>query len=194
MDVRIATDTVETLIAGEVALRALYNPPRYMQIRDHLDRRSRRFIAHAPLLILGSARAGCGIDLSPRGGPPGFVRVPDEKTLVIPDRAGNNRLDTMSNLLAECQIGLFFLIPGIGETLRIKGVARLDRDPRLLGAEFTHDPGKVAIVVTVRSAFIHCARAFHHARLWDADYRLDPATLARGDEAVDRVQGEAAVA
>jgi PPOX class probable FMN-dependent enzyme len=188
MDVCIATETVETAIDDEAALRALYNPPRTMLIRDHLDRRSRRFIAHAPLLILGSARAGCGIDLSPRGGPPGFVQVPDDRTLVVPDRAGNNRLDTMRNLLAECQIGLFFLIPGVAETLRIKGVARLDRDPRL------PDPGKVAIVVTVRSAFIHCARVLHHSRLWDADYRTDPAALARGGEAVEGGEGAAAVA
>jgi uncharacterized protein len=166
----------DTVVANEAALHALYPPPRNLQIQDRLDRRSRQFIAHSPLLIMGSARPSQGIDMSPRGGPPGFVRVPDDRTLIIPDRAGNNRLDTMSNLLVDPHVGLFFLVPGVAETLRIQGTACLGRDPQLPAEDFVHDPGKLVIVVTVRCAFIHCARALRHSRLWDTDYRTDPST------------------
>jgi uncharacterized protein len=173
----------DTVVADETALRALYPSPRYIRIQDRLDRKSRQLIAHSPLLIIGSARASQGIDLSPRGGPPGFVRVPDDHTLIIPDRAGNNRLDTMSNLLVDRQVGLFFLVPGVAETLRIKGTACLGRDPQLPAEDFVHDPGKLVIVVTVQCAFIHCARALRHSRLWDTDYRTDPSTWAEPHDA-----------
>ncbi|MCF3945634.1 pyridoxamine 5'-phosphate oxidase family protein [Acidiphilium iwatense] len=167
----------DTVIENETTLRALYPPPRYLQIWDRLDPKGRQFIARSPLLIIGSARPDRGIDLSPRGGPPGFVRVPDAQTLIIPDRAGNNRLDTMSNLLADRRVGVLFLIPGVATILRIKGVTRLERDPQDSTGDHVHDSGKLAIVVTIRSAFIHCPRALHHSRLWDADYRAssDPA-------------------
>lgn len=170
----------ETAVMDAAALRTLYPSPRYLQIHDHLDRRSRRFIAQSRLLIIGSARAGNGIDLSPRGGPPGFVHVFDEHTLVIPDRAGNNRLDTMHNLLADKQVGLFFLVPGLAETLRIKGTARLERDRRSPADSITHEPGKLAIVVSVLCAFIHCGRALHHARLWDMEDRLERSASRSG--------------
>jgi PPOX class probable FMN-dependent enzyme len=175
--------TTDAVVANEAALHALYPPPRYLQIQDRLDRRSLQFIAHSPLLIMGSTRPFQNIDLSPRGGPPGFVRVPDDHTLMIPDRAGNNRLDTMSNLLVDHRVGLLFLVPGVAEVLRITGIARLARDPQLPAEDFVHDPGKFVIVVTVRSAFIHCARALRHSRLWDTDYRTDPSTWAELDGA-----------
>lgn len=164
-----ATDTI---IEDEATLRALYPPPRYLRIWDRLSSSGREFIARSSLLIMGSVREGQGIDLSPRGGPPGFVLVPDDQTLVIPDRAGNNRLDTMSNLLIDCRVGLLFLVPGLSTILRVKGVARLEREPEDLGKDAEQDSGKLRIVVTVRSAFIHCPRALRHARLWDADYRM----------------------
>lgn len=172
----------DTAVENEMTLRALYPPPRYLQIRDCLDRKSRQFIAYSPLMIMGSTRPGQGIDLSPRGGPPGFVRAPDDHTLVIPDRAGNNRLDTMSNLLVDQRVGLLFIIPGVAEVLRIKGAARLGGDMQIPAEDFTHTPGNLTIVVTVRCAFIHCARALRHSRLWDADYRTDPRTYPRADE------------
>ena len=163
----------DTVIENETILHALYPPPRYLQIWDRLDPKGRQFIARSPPLIMGSTQPDRGIDLSPRGGPPGFVHVPDDQTLIIPDRAGNNRLDTMSNLLVDCRVGLLFLIPGIAKILRIKGVTRLERDSRDSAADWTHDSGKLVIVVAIRSAFIHCPRALRHSRLWDADYRTD---------------------
>ncbi len=168
----------DTAIENETMLRTLYPPPRYLRIWDRLSASGREFIARSPLLIVGSVRPGQGIDLSPRGGPPGFVFAPDDQTLVIPDRAGNNRLDTMSNLLVDCRVGLLFLVPGVATILRIKGVARLEREPQDFPNGTVQDSARLRIVVTIRSAFIHCPRALHHSRLWDADYRTgaDPAT------------------
>jgi uncharacterized protein len=163
-----------SFIDDEQTVRRLYPAPRDLRILDRLDRSCRFFIERSPLLIIGSVRGGDGIDLSPRGGMPGFVRVLTDRSLAIPDRAGNNRLDTMGNLLVNREVGLFFVIPGIPETLRIRGAARLTRDPALLDGFARRDQGQIAIVVTVRCAFIHCARALNHARLWQSDHRLDP--------------------
>lgn len=171
-----------TAAMDATTLRALYPPPRYLPIRDHLDRRSQHFIAQSRLLIIGSTRAGNGIDLSPRGGPPGFVHVPDAHTLIIPDRVGNNRLDTMHNLLAERQVGLFFLVQGLAETLRVKGIAHLEHDRQFSEADTVHEPARLAIVVSVLSAFIHCGRALRHARLWDVGW---PAFGQAGSPASD---------
>ena len=114
------------------------------------------------------------MDVSPRGDAPGFVRVLDEHHLVIPDRPGNNRLDTLQNLLENPAIGLFFMIPGIDETLRVNGTARLTRAQRLLDSMAVAGKiPKLAIVVTVTEAFLHCAKALKRARLWDDDYRLE---------------------
>ena len=155
-------------IEDEAALRAFYPPARYLRILDRLDEGSRLFIHRSPLLIIGSADAESGIDLSPRGGSPGFVRVLNDYRLAIPDRAGNNRLDTMKNILANRQIGLFFLVPGTPETLRIKGEARLSTDPQLISGFTPRDRGNLAIVVTVHCAFIHCAKALNHAQIWSS--------------------------
>lgn len=170
------TETTMDIIDDEQTVRSLYPAPRNLQVLDRLDRSCRFFIEHSPLLIIGSACGSGGIDLSPRGGMPGFVRVLTDRSLAIPDRAGNNRLDTMGNLLASREVGLFFVIPGILETLRIRGEARLTRDSALLGGIATRDQSQIAIVITVRCAFIHCARALNHARLWQTDHRLDPKT------------------
>lgn len=159
---------------NEEELRALYPPPRDLPILDHLDRACCFFIAHSPLLIVGSVSARTGIDLSPRGGAPGFARVLDDRTLVIPDRAGNNRLDTMTNLLPDNKVGLLFVIPGVQETLRIKGTARLSGSPYPVAPVPDGDRGRLVITVSVICAFIHCARALHHARIWASDFRIDP--------------------
>ncbi len=112
--------------------------------------------------------------MSPRGDAPGFVRVLDDHTIAIPDRPGNNRLDTMSNIVADAEVGLLFFIPGIDETLRINGTARISRDPALLAASAVkgREP-RVMILVTVREAFLHCGKALKRSRLWHDDYRVD---------------------
>lgn len=166
----------ETL-ASEEALRGLYQPPMELALLKQLDRLDAHccnFIAHSPFVVIGSTRPGKGTDVSPRGDAPGFVRVLDDRTIAIPDRPGNNRLDTMSNIVADAEIGLLFFIPGIDETLRINGAARISRDPELLAAAaFNGREPHVVIVVTVKEAFLHCGKALIRSRLWREDYRID---------------------
>jgi uncharacterized protein len=141
---------------------------------DRIDPHCRTFIAHSPLVVIGSADTKGGLDVSPRGDAPGFVQVLDDHHLAIPDRPGNNRLDTLQNLLANPAIGLLFIIPGVDDALRVNGTARLTRAPSLLEtmAVEARVP-KLAIVVTVTEAFLHCAKALRRARLWSDDYRID---------------------
>ena len=142
--------------AATIDLSALYPEPsglaKAKQI-DHLDQHCRRFIELSPFLCLGSAGAGGGTDVTPRGDPPGFVKVLDDKTLAIPDRPGNNRIDTIKNLLDHPQVGMIFFIPGISETLRVNGRARLSQDPALLQSMAVEGKlPKLAIVVHVEEA------------------------------------------
>jgi len=162
-------------IEDEETLRSRYASPRFLPVLDQLDRSCRLFIAHSPIVIIGTTQPGNGIDISPRGDAPGFVRVLDEHTLVIPDRRGNNRLDSMTNLLVNSEIGLFFMIPGVHESLRIKGTARLSREPEYLAAaEAQGQQPNTVIVVTVTWAFIHCGKALNRSKLWENDYRAHP--------------------
>jgi uncharacterized protein len=157
-------------------LRPLYNSPSTLARAKQLaliDAHCRNFIARSPLVIVGSVHPERGMDVSPRGDAPGFVRVLDEHHLAIPDRPGNNRLDTLENLLGNPAIGLFFVIPGIEETLRVNGTARLTRAAGLLDSMTVGGKTpKLAIVVTVTEAFLHCAKALKRARLWGDDYRI----------------------
>jgi PPOX class probable FMN-dependent enzyme len=163
------------VIEDEDTLRARYASPRFLPVLDQLDRSCRLFIAHSPIVVIGSTQPGNGIDVSPRGDAPGFVRVLDDHTLVIPDRRGNNRLDSMTNLLVNNEIGLFFMIPGVHESLRIKGTARLSREPEhLMAAELQGQQPNTVIVVTVTWAFIHCGKALNRSKVWENDYRSNP--------------------
>jgi PPOX class probable FMN-dependent enzyme len=137
---------------------------------DRLDRYCRAFVALSPFVLLGTYGAGGKCDVSPRGDAPGFVAVLDEKTLAIPERPGNRRLDSLTNVLETGAVGMLFLIPGFEETLRINGRASVVRDADLLGRMIVR--GKrpaVAIGVEVEECFLHCAKAFKRSRLWDAE-------------------------
>jgi PPOX class probable FMN-dependent enzyme len=165
--------TLRIEVDDEDTLRSRYASPRYLPVLDQLDRSHRLFIAHAPIVVIGSTQPGNGIDISPRGDAPGFVRVLDDHTLVIPDRQGNNRLDSMTNLLVNNEIGLLFMIPGVHESLRIKGTARMSREPDYLAAaEIQGKRPNTVIVVTVTWAFIHCGRALNRSKVWENDYRV----------------------
>lgn len=168
-------------IQSESELRALHAAPSDLVQRKcvaRLDKNCRDFIALSPFLVLGTAGADGRADVSPRGDPPGFVKVLDDTTLLIPDRPGNNLLDSLSNLVANPEVGLLFLIPGFDETLRINGKAELVRDPALLAVlAIDGKPPKVAIRVAVREVYLHCARSFRRARLWDPAARVPRKTL-----------------
>ena len=166
------------------ALRALYpqaSPRSRAKQFDRLDDTMRRFVAHAPLCVLASAGvAGALPDASPRGGPAGFVQVPDERTLLIPDASGNNRLDTLENLLADPRIGILFLVPGVYEVLRVNGTARL-RDEAAFTQRFAA-PGAtrlpaLVIEVRVQEAYLHCPKALMRAQAWNPDARVAPGTF-----------------
>jgi PPOX class probable FMN-dependent enzyme len=164
-------------ISDESSLRGLYQPAMELALLkqlDHLDPHCRNFLAHSPFCVIASTRPGKGTDVSPRGDAPGFVRVLDDNTLAIPDRPGNNRLDTMSNIVADAEVGLLFFIPGIDETFRINGTARLSQDRDLLAAAAVNgrDP-RLVILVTVKEAFLHCGKALKRSKLWHDDYRID---------------------
>lgn len=164
-------------LQDEAALRALYPPTHTLAALKSLgilDPHAREFIRRSPFLTIGTQNRDGRADVSPRGDPAGFVQVLDDRTLAIPDRPGNNRLDTLSNILANPNIGLLFLVPGFDDTLRINGTAALSTDPQLLQGMAINDRVPVlAIVVTVSEVFLHCAKAFRRSRLWDPEARQD---------------------
>ncbi len=143
-----------------------------------IDEGCRDFIASSTFVLVGTASAEGYQDVSPKGGPAGFVKVLDEKRLVIPDMNGNNRLDSLRNIVENPRVGLLFLIPGLGETLRINGGAYITTDPDVLDvfADELRRP-KTAIGVTVDEGYIHCAKAFRRGGMWTPDEW--PATTQR---------------
>jgi PPOX class probable FMN-dependent enzyme len=154
-------------------LRALVGEPselaRKKQI-DHLDAHCRAYIAHAPFVLIGTADAAGRCDVSPKGDAPGFVRVLDDHHLVIPDRPGNKRVDSMRNILENPHVGLIFLVPRYEETLRVNGRATITRDPELLATmEVGGKRPKLAIGLEVEEVFMHCAKAFKRSSLWQPD-------------------------
>ncbi len=162
------TDVVET----EAELRELYRHPAPLtkaKVIARLDHHARTFIEHSPFVLLGTSALDGTADVSPKGGPPGFVVVLDDEHLAIPDLAGNNLLDSIGNIVGGSGIGLLFLIPGIDETLRVNGRACLTTDAAVLDACAVKDRRpKAAIGVTVVEQFMHCAKAFRRSELWDA--------------------------
>ena len=171
----------EFLITDVAALRALFPPTHdaaQKKCLPRLDAHARAFIARAPFLCIGTQSPDGAADVSPRGDPRGFVQVLDDQTLLIPDRPGNNRLDTQVNILTNPAVGLLFMIPGFDDTLRVNGTAQITRDPALLARLAVSDrQPRVAIVVSVREVFLHCAKAFRRSGLWDPAQRQDRAEM-----------------
>ena len=164
-------DPFATAIGSEAELRALYEEPIPAALRKDvglLDEMCRRLIAASPMVLLGSVDERGHGDVSPRGGPPGFVRVLDERHLAIPDATGNRRLDTLANIVASGRLGLLFLIPGRDTTLRVSGRACVSADTEVLAhLEPVGKAPRSAIVVEADEVFAHCPKAFIRARLWD---------------------------
>ena len=165
------------VIADEESLRGLFHavaPLAVDKCIDALDAHAQAFIRRSPFVCLGTQNADGRADVSPRGDPPGFVRILDPNTLAIPDRPGNNRLDSLANIVSNPNVGLLFVIPGFDDTLRVNGEATLVTDPGLLDTMAVRDraPG-LAIVVRVREVFMHCAKAFRRSQLWNPDHFQD---------------------
>lgn len=170
MDVTATVFGFTRLVASAEELDGVYgppDPPAREKAIDHLDRHCRDFIARSPFVLLATADRAGRCDVSPKGGPPGFVEVCDEKRLVIPDAKGNRRLDSFRNVLDSGRAGLLFLIPGLDETLRVNGRACLVRDPDVLERHATQGKvPRIAVGIEVEEAFLHCAKAFRRSTLW----------------------------
>jgi PPOX class probable FMN-dependent enzyme len=167
-------------IASMDQLMALYEAPSDISIAkeiDHISDHYRAFIEAAPFFALATGGPD-GFDCSPRGDAPGFVRVADCKTLMVPDRRGNNRIDSLRNIMSDPRVALLFLIPGIGETIRVTGRAALSIDPDLLASFLVNGkPPCCVIVITVERVFYQCTKAIVRSKLWDAARHVDRASL-----------------
>lgn len=171
-------------------LEALYKPPHALTVAKdigHVDRHGRRFIELSPFVALASVGPEGGVDVSPRGGGPGFVRVSEDgKSLLMPDRPGNNRLDSLKNIAqGSGEVGLMFMIPGVDDIYRVNGRASLVVDEALAEqfAEFGKVP-KTLLRIAVREAYLHCPKALMRADLWGDSHRVDRATLPSLSEMV----------
>ena len=171
-------------------LEALYSEPVPTSIIkevDHLTELHSAYIEASPFVLVATSGPG-GLDCSPRGDPPGFVRVADERTLLLPDRRGNNRLDTLRNLVVDPRIGLLFLVPGIGVTLRVNGTAELSTDVELRES-FAID-GKLpalVIVVTTTTVYTQCPKALIRSHLWDPSLHRQASELPTVGDIIEAI-------
>jgi uncharacterized protein len=169
---------LEAQLTSLEAIQATVGPPSEAvrtKARDRLDEFARRFIALCPFLCIGSAGRDGSVDVSPRGDPPGFVKVLDDRTLVLPDRAGNRGLDTMRNVFETSSVGMILFVPGIGEVLRINGLATSvgPTSPLLEGMDVRGTAPLSGLVITVHEVFFHCARAIIRSQLWKTEAQIE---------------------
>jgi uncharacterized protein len=151
-------------------LRAIYGEPHARSVAkeiSYLNAPYQAFVKASPLVVLASAGAD-GIDCSPKGDAPGFVHILDERTLAIPDRPGNNRIDNLLNIVADPRVSLLFIVPGIGETLRVNGRAEISTDPELLHSFAVNGkPPRTVLIVAVEAVYFHCSKALVRSQLWN---------------------------
>jgi uncharacterized protein len=173
-------------IADEAELRAVIGEPSELvagKIADRLNHLTRQFIERSPFVCVATARPDGGLDVSPRGDPAGFVRIVDERTLLIPDRPGNKLADTLTNVLADPRIALLFLIPGVGDSFRVNGRAFITDDADLLAdSTVAGKTPALGIVVAVEEAYTQCSKAIVRSDLWNAEKHIDRSELPSGGE------------
>lgn len=158
-------------------------PTASRKVLPGLDDHCRNFIGRSPFVLVGTSSPSLGADVSPRGDAPGFALVLDAKTLLIPDRPGNRRIDSFLNVLENPRVGLLFMVPGVEETLRVNGRAILVRDPELLARMVVQDKTPhLAMAVHVDEAFLHCAKALRRSRLWQAETWPERSVLPTGGQ------------
>ncbi|TKT79176.1 pyridoxamine 5'-phosphate oxidase family protein [Aquamicrobium sp. LC103] len=169
-----------TKIATVEELEEIYGKPGEASLVKELDRIIPEYAAYieaSPFVALATSGPE-GLDCSPRGDLAGFVRIDDERTLMMPDRRGNNRVDSLRNIVRDGRVGLLFLVPGSGTTLRVNGRAWLSTDPDLLASFAVEEKApRSVIVIEVQSVYFQCARAIHRSRLWSAEGHVDPKSL-----------------
>jgi hypothetical protein len=173
-------------------LEALYSQPNERALRKeipYVNEDYRAFIEVAPFVVLATAGPE-GLDCSPRGDAPGFVRVVDERTLALPDRIGNNRLDSLRNIIVEPRLALLFIIPGVGESLRVNGRGRISADPELLDSFAVGGKlPRTVLLINVDSVYFHCSKALVRSKLWDPAHHVERSRLPSTGEILRRVSG-----
>ena len=180
------------VIMSVAELEALYGIPNEastVKEVDWLTPHYRAYIEASPFMALATSGPE-GLDCSPRGDKPGFVRIHDDKTLMLPDRRGNNRVDSLRNIVRDPRVGLLFLIPGVGNTLRVNGRAHLSIDPDLLDSFAVEDKAPRSVtVVTVDTVYFQCARALVRSELWNPERHVDPRSLPSAGEILAALSG-----
>jgi PPOX class probable FMN-dependent enzyme len=165
-----------TILKSADELRAVYGKPNERSVTKEisfLNDHYQAFVKASPLVVLASAGPS-GLDCSPKGDKPGFVRVLDDRTLAIPDRPGNNRIDNLQNLVVDPRVSLLFMVPGIGETLRVNGRAEISVDAALLdGFAVNGKPPRSVLIVHIEAAYFHCSKALVRSQLWDPAHFVD---------------------
>jgi PPOX class probable FMN-dependent enzyme len=176
---------MSTIICTVAELEALYGIPSEastVKEVDWLTPHYRAYIEASPFMALATSGPE-GLDCSPRGDKPGFVRIHDDKTLMLPDRRGNNRVDSLRNIVRNPRVGLLFLIPGVGNTLRVNGQAHLSIDPDLLNSFAVEDKAPRSVtVIAVETVYFQCARALVRSELWNPERHVDPCSLPSAGE------------
>lgn len=164
-------------IATQEDLRALYGEAseHVKKIRlPQLEKHSKNFIRHSPFVCMASVNDDGSCEVSPRGDPPGFIRILDDRTLLLPDRRGNNRVDSLINIVGNPHVSLAFFVPGILETMRVRGRARIVTDEKLLEDSAVDGKApKSGLLIEIDEVFLHCGKAVKRSRIWDDDYKVD---------------------
>lgn len=182
------------VIRSEAQLRALLGEPAALtcaKISDRLNAVTRVFVERSPLVCLATSDATGACDLSPRGDPAGFVRILDERTLLIPERPGNRLADSLRNILANPHVGLLFIVPGATDTFRVNGRATITTDAALLAASTLEGKApRLGVLVDIDEAYTQCSKALLRSQFWDPAHFVDPASMPTGGQVHRAIQGE----
>jgi PPOX class probable FMN-dependent enzyme len=175
-------------------LRALIGEPAQLtcaKISSSLNSMTRLFIERSPFICIATSDLSGNCDLSPRGDPAGFVRILDERTLLIPERPGNRIADSLRNVLANAHIGVLFIVPGVTDTFRVNGRATIITDAELLAPSTVEGTAPLlGILIDIDEAYTQCSKAFLRSRLWDTKLHIDPSTMPTGGQVHRAIQGE----
>jgi PPOX class probable FMN-dependent enzyme len=173
-------------ITDEAQLREIIGEPTELvvtKIADRLNHLTRQFIERSPFVCVGTSSPDGGLDVSPRGDPAGFVRILDERRLLMPDRPGNRIADTLTNLLQDPRIALLFLIPGVGDTFRVNGTAEIIDDPELLADSAVEGkPPRLGLLVAIAECYTQCPKAMIRSELWNPERHIDRSELPSSGE------------
>lgn len=181
-------------IQSEAQLRALIGEPAQLtcaKITNRLNSLTRQFIQRSPFICIATSDLNGNCDLSPRGDPAGFVRILDERTLLVPERPGNRIADSMRNILANPHIGVLFFVPGVTDTFRVNGYATLITDEDLLAPSAVEGKApQLGVIIDIVEAYTQCSKAFLRSQIWNPHYYVDPSVMPTGGQIHRAIQGE----